>query len=217
MAMSNAEAASAIARHRPSDAVVISTMTTLRTFPALSPSELNLSCVPLMGGASALGLGVAVAQPDRTVLVLDGDGSLLMQLGSLATVAGAAPQNLVHFVFDNRVWFEGGANFPLPAANRLDWVGLAEAAGYAAVRGVEDVSTLDAELPEILAVSGPTFVRLAIDPAGTDRPPWSGDNPQEETPDRQFLRMGDEARAVRQALGGKAHRQAESTTTGEPL
>ena len=62
-----------------------------------------------MGGASSLGLGMALARPDRRVLVLDGDGSLLMQLGSLATVAGAAPRNLVHFLFKNGVYHTSGA------------------------------------------------------------------------------------------------------------
>lgn len=200
MPMSNAEAAQALADHRPPEAIVISTMTTLRTFPAMSPSDLNLSCVPLMGGASALGLGVALAQPDRTVIVLDGDGSLLMQLGSLATVAGAAPSNLHHVLFDNGVWFEGGANLPLPAAGRLDWAAMAAAAGYPEVHDVATVDELRSGLPLWWTSAGPRFIRLAIDSAGTDRSPWSGDNPQGETPDRQFTRMGEEARRIRARL-----------------
>ena len=62
-----------------------------------------------MGGASSLGLGLALARPDRRVIVFDGDGSLLMQLGSLATIAGAAPRNLVHFLFKNGVYHTSGA------------------------------------------------------------------------------------------------------------
>jgi thiamine pyrophosphate-dependent acetolactate synthase large subunit-like protein len=201
MAMSTADAASAIAAVRPENAVAISTMSSLRAFPRLSPSPLNLSCVPLMGGASALGLGIALAQPDRTVLVLDGDGSLLMQLGSLATIAGLRPRNLYHFVFDNGVWFEGGANFPLPASGRLDWAALAIAAGYVSAPSYDDATSLADDLPVLLASHGPCLIRLQIDAAAADRQPWSADSPQEETPDTQFTRLGDEARTVRRHIG----------------
>ncbi|PWR13599.1 thiamine pyrophosphate-binding protein [Micromonospora sicca] len=200
MAMSTAQAASVIAAHRPPDAVVISTMSSLRQFPRLSPSPLNLSCVPLMGGASALGLGIAIAQPNRSVLLLDGDGSLLMQLGSLVTVAGVQPRNLYHFVFDNGVWFEGGANFALPAADRISWTGLATAAGYAATYSFSDPAALASDLDTVLAAAGPCLIRLDIDKDAADRTQWSGVNLQEETPDSQFSRMGDEARTVMRAL-----------------
>ncbi len=205
MSMSTSGAAAAIAAHRPSDAVVISTMSTLRAFPPQSPSELNLSCVPLMGGAAGLGLGIALAQPSRTVLVLDGDGSLLMQLGCLATVAGAKPEHFVHFVFANGVWFEGGADFPVPSAEDLDWAALAAAAGYPAVHSFTSQHELDDALDEILTGPSPCFVVLEIDRGLAERPPWGMDSPQEETPDLQFSRMGDEARAIRkvfQADGG---------------
>ncbi|HEY7147252.1 MAG TPA: thiamine pyrophosphate-dependent enzyme [Streptosporangiaceae bacterium] len=200
MTMSTAEAAEVIAAHRPGGAVAIATMSSLRLFPRLSPSPLNLSCVPLMGGASALGLGIALAQPARPVLVLDGDGSLLMQLGSLATVAGAAPANLYHFVFDNGVWFEGGADVPLPAAGKLDWTALALAAGYPQAHSFETPAGLAAGLGGLLAAAGPCLIRLAIDPAGADRVHWDGANTQGETPDSQFTRMGEEARLVRREL-----------------
>jgi phosphonopyruvate decarboxylase len=200
MAMSTEAAVSAIAAHRPVDAVAISTMSSLRFFPKMSPNPLNLSCVPLMGGASALGLGIALAQPERQVLVLDGDGSLLMQLGSLATVAGQMPANFVHFVFDNGVWFEGGADFALPAAGRLSWTALAAAVGYSSAHSFGSAERLDAELEALLRLAGPTLVRLEIDRSAADRQPWSGHNPQDETPDSQFSRMGDEARVVREAL-----------------
>lgn len=200
MAMSTADATAVVARNRPSGAIVISTMSTLRTFPTESPNPLNLSCVPLMGGASAMGLGIALAQPERHVIVLDGDGSLLMQLGSLATVAGAAPTNLFHFVFENGVWFEGGADIPVPGSNALDWTGIARGAGYPATHSFDDPRRLDTQLPDILASAGPCFIRLDIDPGQSDKEPWSGSNQQEETPDLQFARMGNETRAMKTAL-----------------
>ena len=91
------------------DAIVVPTMTTAPAWRTIAPGDLSVTCVGFMGGASSLGLGLALARPDRRVLVLDGDGSLLMQLGSLATVAGAAPRNLVHFLFKNGVYHTSGA------------------------------------------------------------------------------------------------------------
>ena len=72
-------------------AICVPTMTTAPAWRTIAPDDLSVACVGFMGGASSLGLGLALAQPDRRVLVLDGDGSLLMQLGSLATVAGPSP------------------------------------------------------------------------------------------------------------------------------
>ena len=66
-----------------------------------------------MGKASSVGLGVALARPDVRVLVLDGDGSLLMNLGSLVTIASQAPKNLVHVVFDGATYDTSGAQ-PTP-------------------------------------------------------------------------------------------------------
>jgi TPP-dependent trihydroxycyclohexane-1,2-dione (THcHDO) dehydratase len=72
------------------DAIVVPTMTAAPAWRLIAPGDLSVTCVGFMGGASSLGLGLALARPDRRVLVLDGDGSLLMQLGSLATVAEGA-------------------------------------------------------------------------------------------------------------------------------
>ena len=78
----------------------------------------HLDIVGCMGSASTIGLGIALARPERKVIVVDGDGSLLMQLGSLVTIAGAAPANLYHFVFENGVYETSGSQ-PLPAEGRL--------------------------------------------------------------------------------------------------
>ena len=69
------------------------------------------------------------ASPDRRVIVLDGDGSLLMNLGSLVTIAAAAPKNLVHFVCDNGS-YEANGGHPIPNP-KVDFAGLARSAGYA--------------------------------------------------------------------------------------
>src|SRR6266849_10721740 len=68
----------------------------------------HLDIVGCMGSASTIALGIALARPDRKVIVVDGDGSLLMQLGSLVTIAGAAPANFYHFVIENGVYETSG-------------------------------------------------------------------------------------------------------------
>src|SRR6266704_5724349 len=119
------------------DAIVIPTMTTSPAWRTLAPNDLSVGCVGFMGGASCLGLGLALARPDRRVLVLDGDGSLLMQLGSLATIAGAAPRNLVHFLFKNGVYHTSGAQ-GIPGGLTVDFVVMAKGAGYRMVCAIHD-------------------------------------------------------------------------------
>jgi sulfopyruvate decarboxylase subunit beta len=140
-------------------AVVVPTMTTAPAWRRIAPSDLSVTCVGFMGGASSLGLGIALARPERRVLVLDGDGSLLMQLGSLATVAGAAPRNLVHFLFKNGVYHTSGAQ-GIPGGLSVDFVMMAKGAGYRQATAVDDLDDLERRLPELLRSEGPIFVEL---------------------------------------------------------
>jgi sulfopyruvate decarboxylase subunit beta len=140
-------------------AICVPTMTTAPAWRSIAPDDLSVTCVGFMGGASALGLGLALARPDRRVLVLDGDGSLLMQLGSLATVAGAAPRNLVHFLFKNGVYHTSGSQ-GIPGGLTVDFVMMAKGAGYALARVIDDLEDFRRRLPGLLAAEGPVFVEL---------------------------------------------------------
>jgi len=140
-------------------AICVPTMTTGPEWRDIAPDDLSVGCVGFMGGASSLGLGLALARPDRRVLVLDGDGSLLMQLGSLATIAGAAPRNLVHFLFKNGVYHTSGAQ-GIPGGLIVDFVTMARGAGYRAALAVHDIEDFKKRLPEILKMEGPVFVEL---------------------------------------------------------
>ena len=131
MSMKSEEAVQAIVANR-GHAVLVPTMTAIKWVDKYDAQGLNVSCVPLMGGASALGLGIALAQPKRPVIVLDGDGSLLMQLPSLVTIASSGAANLVHIVFNNGVWFENLANIPVPGAQVVDFAATAKAVGFVA-------------------------------------------------------------------------------------
>jgi thiamine pyrophosphate-dependent acetolactate synthase large subunit-like protein len=158
MAMKPEDVLSIIASGR-GNAVCIPTMTTAPAWREIAPDDLSVACVGFMGGASSLGLGIALARPDRRVLVLDGDGSLLMQLGSLATVAGATPRNLVHFLFKNGVYHTSGAQV-IPGGLTVDFVMMAKAAGYRLACAIRDIEELRRRLPELLTAEGPVFVEL---------------------------------------------------------
>jgi sulfopyruvate decarboxylase subunit beta len=100
-----------------------------------------------MGLASSTGLGLALCLPERTVIVFDGDGSLLMNLGSLSTMARYRPRNLVHVVFDNESLLSVGG-FPTATSTGTDLEGIARAAGIpraVTVRSVEHFKTAVSE------------------------------------------------------------------------
>ncbi len=179
-------------------AIVVSTMTSIKWMDEYSPSIFNMSCVPLMGGASALGLGLALALPDRWVVVFDGDGSLLMQLGSLVSIADAAPRNLTHVVFNNGVWFENMANLPIPGRGQTDFIGIAKNSGLPNVRRCTSLSQWEESLLDLRDGQGPSFVELIVTPESNKV--WSHDSPQPDLPPDQFTRMGSEGRQLRAAL-----------------
>jgi sulfopyruvate decarboxylase subunit beta len=123
----------------------------------------HLDIVGCMGSASTIALGIALAQPGRTVIVVDGDGSLLMQLGSLVTIAGAAPANFFHFVFENGVYETSGSQ-PLPAEGRFELARMAAAAGYADAVQFDDGATFASALPSLLRQRGPVFISVRTAP-----------------------------------------------------
>lgn len=195
--MRSREAIEVVCAHRTEE-IAVCAMTGDRWVHEFSPHSLNLSCTA-MGGASGVGLGLALAQPERRVWVFDGDGSLLMQLGTLATIVEAFPPNLVHFMLRNGVWYEGGSNLPIPGAKRFDFAKAAEAAGYAHAASFDSVDVLARDLEALLAEPGPTFVELVVEPDSTRL--WSKDNLQPELPYPDlYTRMGADARRIRSEL-----------------
>jgi thiamine pyrophosphate-dependent acetolactate synthase large subunit-like protein len=120
----------------------------------------NFYMIGSMGLASAIGLGLGLAQPARRVVVLDGDGNLLMNLGTLAMIGGLKPANLVHVVFDNEVYGSTG-NQPSPSRDvRLD--ALAAAAGYRTSAAVADEDAIAGAVAGALAGDGPHFVLVKV-------------------------------------------------------
>jgi len=131
----------------------------------------NLYTWGSMGQISSMGLGLAVARPDLRVIVLDGDGSLLMNLGILATIARKAPPNLVHIVWDDGVYQTTGGQ-PTHTGTGTDLAGIAKAAGIPKAAAVVDDAGFAAVADRALAEPGPWFIAVKVVPEkGTARPP----------------------------------------------
>ncbi|MET0697990.1 MAG: thiamine pyrophosphate-dependent enzyme [Acidimicrobiia bacterium] len=145
---------------RRTDEVVITTMTATLQWPLVSSHPLDFDFLAFgMGHASDFGLGLALARPERKVIVLKGDGGLLMSLGSLVTMGRYAPPNLLVLLLENRSYEMTGGQ---PLASKADFVALARGAGIDKVERIEDVTTFEEELPRLLTEPGPHFVVLPV-------------------------------------------------------
>ncbi|HVV40073.1 MAG TPA: thiamine pyrophosphate-dependent enzyme [Nitrobacter sp.] len=134
----------------------------------------NFYMLGSMGLAFPIALGLALAQPDRRVFALEGDGSLLMQLGSLTTIASLAPRNLTMIVMDNGIYQITGAQ-PTPAATVSDIVAIASGCGLTRSSWAADEDDFERLIDDALTAAGPTLIAARIDDkpgAGTtDRDP----------------------------------------------
>ena len=133
---------------------------------ALCPRDLNYVSTGAMGQASSHALGLAIGSPERQVIVLDGDGSLLMNLGSLVTIATVRPQHFLHLVFENGVYEVNGAH-PTPGTGHVDFAAMAIAAGYQKAVCFSNLEAFEAALPALLAADGPVMAVLKIIPGET--------------------------------------------------
>jgi len=171
------DAVAVVHRSRGDGDVVISSMGNAREWMALGPLHArDLVLVPsAMGHATSIGLGLALAQPDRRVFAMSGDGSLLMNLGTLVTISAHAPKNLVVLVFDNGVYEVTGAQ-PTPGTpagrvngDAVDFVAIARACGIQSVFYWESLDAWERGFSDVLDATGPTVVILAVEPV-TGRP-----------------------------------------------
>ena len=131
-----------------------------------------------MGLAASIGLGLAMARPERRVVVLDAVGNLLMGLGVLAMVAERAPRRFLHVVLDNGAYETTGGQRAVSATVALDRV--AAGAGYPHVRCVDDEAGLRAAAEALLRADGPAFLRVKVAPGTADPPPPRIPHPPEE-------------------------------------
>ncbi len=148
------------------DEVVIASMGVVRPWGRLSDHDLDFaSADSAMGHTADLALGVAMAQPSRRVICLNGDGSMLMSLGTLATIVESGVDNLILFVIVNGT-YEITGNQPVPVAKALDFAAMARAAGFANVHHFDEASAYESALDAILhdKVNGPTFASVSVAP-----------------------------------------------------
>ncbi len=118
-----------------------------------------------MGLASSTGLGLALCLPEQKVIVCDGDGSLLMNLGSLSTIARYRPRNLVHVVFDNESLLSVGG-FPTATSTGTDLEGIARASGVPRVLTVRSVESFKATMTEAIHGMDLTTIIAKVEAAG---------------------------------------------------
>ena len=187
MAMTYLEALTVLARHR-GQRIVVTTMTAVGVWPALSDTPLDFAYIPsAMGHAPALGLGLALAQPERGCIVLNGDGCTLMSPGCLVTLADQQA-NVFVLVMDNALYEVTGGQ-PTARAGRIDYAGLARAAGIERVYAFDTLAAWQTGAAEALAGVGPAVVWLKVEGRlGQKTPP----------PPRP---MAEQITRLRQALG----------------
>jgi phosphonopyruvate decarboxylase len=150
----------------PSDAAVIATTGKCgRELFTLDDREQHLYLVGSMGGASAVGLGLALNTP-RPVVVLDGDGAALMKLGNLATIGAYAPRNLIHVVLDNGVHDSTGGQ-PTVSSN-VDFSAVAGAVGYPSAWHSDGLDGFERAFSVALGQVGPHFIHVKIAPGSMD-------------------------------------------------
>jgi thiamine pyrophosphate-dependent acetolactate synthase large subunit-like protein len=146
----------------------------------------NFYMLGSMGLAVPIALGVALAQPQRHVFALEGDGSILMQLGCLATVATLRPKNLTILVMDNGAYQITGGQ-PTPAAGGADYVAIARGCGLANSVWAKDEADFERLVEERLAGEGPNLIGLKLDDA---KPPTQTERDPAQIRDRFMRGLG---------------------------
>jgi thiamine pyrophosphate-dependent acetolactate synthase large subunit-like protein len=178
------------------NAVVITCMGVTRPWARYSESELDFaSADSAMGHTADFALGIALARPQRKVICLNGDGSMLMTLGTLVTAAQAAARNLFLFVIQNDI-YELTGNQPIPGAGRVDFAVLARGAGFLRVYSFDDANSYAASLPEVLSGAGPVLVVVKVEP-GSEGPISRSER---EASDYLKVSLADSGRRLRRAL-----------------
>ncbi|HEY7493095.1 MAG TPA: thiamine pyrophosphate-dependent enzyme [Candidatus Tectomicrobia bacterium] len=118
---------------------------------------------PAMGGHAAFAFGLALAQPDKKVIVFDSEGDLQMNLGVLPSIAEQAPKNFYHFVLDNECYATTGGQ-PVPNAKNVAYDVIARGAGYPRTFAFETLEDFASHIKDILEQPGPVLVAMKVEP-----------------------------------------------------
>ena len=169
------EVAKALLAERGDLLVIAGLGSTAWDVTAAGDHPLNFPLWGAMGGAAMISLGLALARPERRVLVITGDGEQLMGLGSLAAIAVQRPANLALVVFDNERYGETGMQ-ATHTAHGVDLAGIAEACGFALTGTLREESEVEAALPAIRTAPGPVLyvAKVRAEPLPFALPPRDG-------------------------------------------
>jgi thiamine pyrophosphate-dependent acetolactate synthase large subunit-like protein len=118
---------------------------------------------PAMGGHASFALGLALAQPEKKVVLFDSEGDVLMSLGALATIAEQAPRNFYHFMLDNECYATTGGQ-PVPNAKNIAYEVIARGSGYPQAYAFNNLEDFSNNIKAILDQPGPVFVALKVLP-----------------------------------------------------
>lgn len=159
--MNRAECFKIIAQHVSKRDVVVSSYSSLFDWLANELPGLPYLAVGAMGLDTSHALGFALAMPDRRIITLQGDGSLMMNLGSLATLGDQAPANVVHICCRNTI-YEANGGHPIPGGKVIDFPALARASGIKSVFAFSDLDALKAGLAAAFTTPGPVFICVDV-------------------------------------------------------
>jgi len=137
---------------------------------SIKDKDSNLYIWHSLGLASSIGLGMAIASPDRRVFVLDGDGSILLNLGSLTTIGNQNPTNLIHIVFDNEA-YEAPGGLPTATAGNAKLNEIAEGCGIINSFEVNSIEEFEAIIKDASLITGPWFICVKVE-KGTAEVPY---------------------------------------------
>ena len=153
----------AFQEHR-GDAIVSASGTAGRHWMDISTNEKrDISLGGAMGQTTSAAFGLALGLPDEKVVLFDAEGSLLMNLGAIASIAGKKPANFYHFLLDNECYATTGGQ-PVPNSQEIDYAMMAKGAGYAAAYNFDDLEEFSTSVGEIMQQEGPVFVAIKIEP-----------------------------------------------------
>lgn len=160
-----------LADHR-TDEIVVTTMGATREWSRLSDSPYDFHYLPsAMGHAPMIALGLALARPDRECVVLNGDGSMLMSLGCLVTIAASGAPNLTVVLLENGVYEVTGGQATPAAQAMVDYAAIAHGAGFRTALRFDCLENWRRELPDLLRSPGPRFVSLSVEAVRSDYVP----------------------------------------------
>ena len=163
------DALAVLAQARGADDLVITNQGSSRVWPLIAQHALDFHFNPsTMGGAIPLGLGIALAQPEREVIVLSGDGSLLMSMGCLVTVLATGCTNLSIILLDNNIYDVTGGQKTAATDLNIDYLAFAQSIGFSSVASFSNLEAWQSEVSEFLRSPGPRWAWLRVDPALPD-------------------------------------------------